>query len=728
MPRRNRTRLTVAVVLCAAFTVPALANKPRDIATCMPADTLIYFGWSPQYAVDDHEIALQKKYLDAAFRLAAQQGDDSQLNTDDLRAATEALVLMMTGAGCVALFDVTVAKGPPEVQAALVYYDAVGAPKLAKTVHETVHRLLDEGEIENTTLGDTAFEAIPLGDLPMRLLWGLHDDHLIVAVGQTAATRVLATIAGDEASLAEHEEFVFDRKKVGAQLEPTYLCMYANVERLVARGQDVASTLMGSLPPMVDPLLSELGINSVKSKYLHADMIDGKPRTQIFAHVEGPRVGLLKLYEQRPLKDADLRIVPKNAYWAQVGNLDLAAFWEEVVRVMGAVDPDIQMTVQGSLAMGAQMLGFSITDQVLPALGDTWAAFDAPDHGGILGSGTVITVEVRDQDVIRNVLHRVVQMTAPLAASEDVALAVHELKHKDLQIEYVLVGGLPVPVAPAWSFVDGRMMLALSPQTLAVAIDHATSDDAKSILDRPCVQATRSVLPEQAQSFGFCDMQYLMRLIYPIGNLFSTAGASQLAPFGTEIDFRAMPTLPQMLADVHNAVSECSVDDDGIHYVTVGSGAPLSVVVGGAALATSIMLPALTEARFEAKSAVSASNLRLIGTACMIYANDHDDQLPPSLDTLVAEGAIPQRVLESPLAPAGTRAYTYIARDNRLSAETNPSRSVLAYEWYGAGTEALVLFVDCHVERMEPNAFKEVLRETYTRLGRPEDFPEHIFY
>ena len=49
----------------------------------------------------------------------------------------------------------------------------------------------------------------------------------------------------------------------------------------------------------------------------------------------------------------------------------------------------------------------------------------------------------------------------------------------------------------------------------------------------------------------------------------------------------------------------------------------------------------------------------MISKSCLLYANDHDGDLPPNLQTLVAEGLIEAEQLVSPLAPEGEPAPHY---------------------------------------------------------------------
>src|SRR5216684_1483784 len=55
----------------------------------------------------------------------------------------------------------------------------------------------------------------------------------------------------------------------------------------------------------------------------------------------------------------------------------------------------------------------------------------------------------------------------------------------------------------------------------------------------------------------------------------------------------------------------------------------LLVVIAIIGILAAMLLPALNQARERARSALCISNLRQIGTAITLYADDHDDYYPP---------------------------------------------------------------------------------------------------
>ena len=717
-PTKTLTRLIALLTVVAVTNVTRAGDNARYMRR---TDTAIYIGWSQLMESGSPELATQQKGLNASF------GDwlDKNATPDQSHSfLLDALPLIETGSVGIGLFDVVLDGPAPDIQVALVIDAGADSAQLVPACEQLIALTGSTAGLEERHIGSVTMKAFEFVDPPLVAIWGVHKGCFIFTLGQTAAEKVIATMNGDSQNLAGVPELVFDRQKVDAQVDGKYWCVYADHRRIVERAREIVTQLSGEFPPMADALLTELGITSVRSKYVHWNERDGYSRTSGFGHIDGPMRGLLSLWDQQPLTDDDLKVVPADAYWAEVGNLDLSGVWEETLRVVEAASPDALPAVEGSLAMVSGMLGFSITNELLPALGDTWAVFDAPDHGGILGTGTVLVVEVNDADALHGMLSRIVGLLSPmLAANTDVRLAMKQSDFGDRTIHYVKIGGVMSPVAPAWGFANDRWVFGLWPQSVAAAIKHVDpATRGKTLLDNPDYKTLRAQLPAQVQAIGYCDMRYFTRFMYPVGNMVGTLGLSMMPAECDDLDLlEMMPPVADQVADVTSYVGATSTDADGILYIGNGDGALLPAAVAGGAMAVSILLPSLAQARSQAKSAVSMSNLRGIGMACMIYANDNYEKFPDSFDVLLEQGFITQKQLQSPADDddAGV-SYIYIAGQNA----GGDLRNIVAYErLYDGADTTNVLFLDAHVERMTVEQFKQRLRETYTRLGREDEIP-----
>ncbi|MCB9866862.1 MAG: hypothetical protein H6816_09555 [Phycisphaerales bacterium] len=138
-------------------------------------------------------------------------------------------------------------------------------------------------------------------------------------------------------------------------------------------------------------------------------------------------------------------------------------------------------------------------------------------------------------------------------------------------------------------------------------------------------------------------------------------------------------------------------------------------------LVTVIFLPGLSRTRELSKRFVCQSNMQAVGTACRIYANDHDGDLPPGVQVLIDSGDVMPKQLHCPSAATNaatpTVAYIYIAGQGGI----DDPRNVLLYEppENHDSEGANVLFADGHVQFIRP--YSEVERrvaETKARIAQ----------
>lgn len=141
-------------------------------------------------------------------------------------------------------------------------------------------------------------------------------------------------------------------------------------------------------------------------------------------------------------------------------------------------------------------------------------------------------------------------------------------------------------------------------------------------------------------------------------------------------------------------------------------------------LMLSIMMPAFGRAQQLSKRAVCGANVRGIGLAIKIYANDNDEQHPPDLATLIRAGAITTNQLQCPSANATLAdvqkdsefCYIYIKGQN----ESDDPNNVLLYDRPGNHGKqgASVMFHDGHAEFVTPySRVDELVAETKKRMA-----------
>jgi hypothetical protein len=156
------------------------------------------------------------------------------------------------------------------------------------------------------------------------------------------------------------------------------------------------------------------------------------------------------------------------------------------------------------------------------------------------------------------------------------------------------------------------------------------------------------------------------------------------------------------------------------------------------------LIPSMGRARETARRVMCASNLRQIGQAAMLYANDHGGQLPPDLVTLYLASDITPEVFTCPSsdidkAPGATTqqiAASMLAGDHlsyawagRGMTSSSPGRAVIAFDLErhvpkeGArGTGINVLFNDFSVSFVDEPTAKSI-RAQFVAGVRPIFLP-----
>ncbi len=124
-----------------------------------------------------------------------------------------------------------------------------------------------------------------------------------------------------------------------------------------------------------------------------------------------------------------------------------------------------------------------------------------------------------------------------------------------------------------------------------------------------------------------------------------------------------------------------------------------------------IFLPALGKARQAAQQIKSSTQLRMIGQALAIYAQNNRDHFPEAgadwKARLISNGSVSAEMFEAPGAAPGQESYFY-----NPAAKSMNATSILVYEnpdlWRGRGMN--VVFGDNHVEWVAGDQYRRLIQ------------------
>lgn len=295
-----------------------------------------------------------------------------------------------------------------------------------------------------------------------------------------------------------------------------------------------------------------------------------------------------------------------------------------------------------------------------------------------------------------------------LMGSHQVGATPEEAKKHSLEMINIIYG--PEGLLSRFAIVDDEVVATLGGKVEMERALAAVTGEQPSLAKDDALKRLAKKMPKHAAAIAFISIPRYVGAVMRMGQEF----AVRMMPPGTKGPPMPKVEVPKTdsAAVVALAVRRnvCRID---MHV-------PMAEVVA----TTKMLAPALLGALQAAYRAKSAANLRQIGLGLHTYAATFRGKMPPDLHTLLQKGfAADKRLFENPSRkkhdPTGD--YAYVAGLGNLRIQELPPGFVIAYEKVDDldKSEGLnVLFVDGHVEWMEPAAFKKALKKTQDWLAK----------
>jgi prepilin-type processing-associated H-X9-DG protein len=478
-----------------------------------------------------------------------------------------------------------------------------------------------------------------------------------------------------------------------------------------------------------------MGLRSLK-RVVWAAGFEGKDWSSR-AFIEAPEpAGVVKaLLESRPLSDEVLSAIPKSATMAAGGHFDLAGVLGAFRATVKQIDADASAGLEMGLDEIKQSLGMDLQADILQTLGDEWAMYTDPNSGGTGVLGTTVVNHLRDAAKAERSLTQLEQLLNGMmkegTAADGVTISFMTSKQGDLTIHY-----LSIPfVAPSWAIKDGNLYFGLYPQVVSAAAAHV-AEKGPSILENAAFVELRKRLGDQKISaISFYDLPKITAEGYQEILLLSRVYLGMADMFGAKTPALVLPPLNKLMPHVTPMGGVAWADASGWHAKEIspfpgsdllGAGGMGSAVAAEQGLTAGVLLPSLTRARMTANMVKSASNLRQIGQAMLLYANENKGKYPRTMGELLLTQDITIDVFVNPQTK--TRAPRDKTKEEQALWVSNDSD----YEYLGAGKNNLtgadvilayekirpkmrginMLFGDGHVEyTLLPNAQQMLARQ-----------------
>lgn len=339
--------------------------------------------------------------------------------------------------------------------------------------------------------------------------------------GEGIYTTVLADFSGDRWLLGGDQDS-FTRALAGGPQRPlsTSASYRAFSERLasgknvVLAYADLATALKAvstCLPPIVMEELEILGLDAFRGLGLGVSLVEGGVRESVLLGFDGDAPGLFAALDCFGGGFPSLGAAPSTTGAFFGLRFDVNKLKDSVLGIVTAVAPRMRWLVEEELAK-AQVEGWNIVNDILPALGGELSIFASPTNAGPIPD-VLVTMDVRDTERFNEIM----EFIKGAVASEGIGINPLTLKGGDAGFTVKIPDA---PVQPAFAIRDGRLIGAISAFTLKNYLyKHVDNPEAETLANASevmpkIINGLTGGRPESLAVLAYLDLHSTLPVIY----------------------------------------------------------------------------------------------------------------------------------------------------------------------------------------------------------------------
>lgn len=332
----------------------------------------------------------------------------------------------------------------------------------------------------------------------------------------------------------------------------------------------------------VDRALKAMGLRNDETMAMTSSYVDGKSvsRSVTVVGKAGATAAAAKTVDMSFLK-----WVPKDAVNFQASTIDLASYYDALVRGLEAYDKDLAKQVMSQLEQIEQQLGFSVRKDLFGSIGDEYISWSMP-MATMSTPEVAMLLKVTNEEKLVNAIKRVADLSQGVIEIEEGEK--RGLKAYQVQVHYDPLNGMGFNVfdmiQPTFAFKNGYMVLGLSAVDVKRVFQRMDrEDDPKGDIRGNKEFATVAAsIPEGVQSVSFTDWKTNFESLYQLATGVLTFIPMEDLP----VDMSLLPDAATLTKHLFAGVSYSKATGNVTESVASGPFGPEAMLlIGGAAAA-----------------------------------------------------------------------------------------------------------------------------------------------
>jgi hypothetical protein len=474
----------------------------------------------------------------------------------------------------------------------------------------------------------------PLG-VP-KIQWTVSGDYFILGVSEGTVAQIQERMAGD--SVPEWLTAIHNRLPVDRVASVSFI----NTKEILAVARPFLAPLLLSRGPNAGDPLDALGLTNLDAVVNVTGLNESSTLSRTWFKVNGKPTGLLAMLDAEPLEAADLAQIPADSTVAVSLKLDPVKTLDRFISLIDLIEPGASQQVRRQLQSVDGDIGFSLVDDLLGSLGDSWSIYNSPSEGGAIFTGWTAVAEAKNPEALRAVtatISATVNQFEAMMKAQDRRLRIVGLRTLNVgsnTVHFLNMIGEEVPFAPAWCVTDKHLVVSLFPQGVAAFLNR--QQGIKTLASLPHIQKALNA-DRPPVSLVHIDSKAVCRSVYPLALIGANFLFSELQRDGVDLNISVMPDGETIARHLQPALTTMTSGDDGLEVVSTRT-LPVSMGTGTSILPSLFLvrMPSSGRNRFgtsnspglldvlsprRAQRTQATNNLKQLGLAMHNFHDSH---------------------------------------------------------------------------------------------------------